>query len=247
MKKQALSMILWRTIPYIRNIQSNGFRARIRNLSCRYESELIYKIPSLILFNSFSNSDIDFLNTQAKYYYENSNNRISAEYLSNLELIKELFLLVPLEKKMMLKWEGPVIKSNVLKKQWLLEWELPINATEYVDIVRMNCSTKQEIYISMFNTILLHIRNIQQLGLLRRGMDLSCYYNSELIHNLIHSIHQEKFVEHDIIFLNYQTRWYIQNCNSKISSIYLQNLEYIRQLFSLVPDEMKPDLIWDGP
>lgn len=107
--------------------------------------------------------------------------------------------------------------------------------------------TKNEIYIDMLFWILPYIRNIQSQDKKIKSEDLSCYYESELIHNLPNKILINEFTSSDISFLNYQAKYYYENCTPKISILYSKNIEYIKMLFDLVPDELKEQLKWLGP
>ncbi|MEX6219553.1 zinc ABC transporter substrate-binding protein [Providencia hangzhouensis] len=107
--------------------------------------------------------------------------------------------------------------------------------------------TKNEIYVDMLFWILPYIRNIQSQDKKIKSKDLSCYYESELIHNLPNKILTNEFTSSDISFLNYQAKYYYENCTPKISVLYSKNIEYINMLFILVPDELKNQLTWSGP
>ncbi|MEQ1964826.1 hypothetical protein ABLB69_17005 [Xenorhabdus khoisanae] len=54
-----------------------------------------------------SRHDIYFLNNQARYYLENANSKMCANYQFHKERIKMLFDLVPDEMKKQLQWSGP--------------------------------------------------------------------------------------------------------------------------------------------
>ncbi len=107
--------------------------------------------------------------------------------------------------------------------------------------------TKNEIYVDMLFWVLPYIRNIQSQNKKIKSEDLSCYYESDLIHNLPNKILTNEFTSSDISFLNYQAKYYYENCTPKISILYLKNIEYIEMLFNLVPNELKEQLKWSGP
>lgn len=44
---------------------------------------------------------------------------------------------------------------------------------------------------------------------------------------------------HNIHFLNYQAKYYVENCSTKISINYEQQVRFIKELFKLVPDDLK--------
>lgn len=63
-------------------------------------------------------------------------------------------------------------------------------------------------------------RNVQTHNALQKARDKSCYYEVELVHNIMLTILNPDFEEHDIHFLNNQAKHYYDNCNEKISPIY---------------------------
>jgi hypothetical protein len=103
---------------------------------------------------------------------------------------------------------------------------------------------KNEIYIKMLLLSIPYIRNMQQH---KKLSDLSCYYEAELVHNLVYTILTPDFEDHDIYFLNNQARYYIENCSDDISIVYSGQKELISSLFEMVPQEMKSKLQWEGP
>ncbi|EPT7033961.1 zinc ABC transporter substrate-binding protein [Cronobacter malonaticus] len=106
---------------------------------------------------------------------------------------------------------------------------------------------KNEIYIKMLSLSLPYIRNIQSLDVKDKGRDVSCFFEAELVHNLMHSLLVAEFTEHDIWFLNNQAKYYCEKCTDDISLNYSQQVEYIKELFKLVPESLKPKLQWKGP
>ncbi|MEN3261549.1 zinc ABC transporter substrate-binding protein [Sodalis endosymbiont of Spalangia cameroni] len=106
---------------------------------------------------------------------------------------------------------------------------------------------KNEIYLKMLALALPHIRNIQTHDEFEKGRDMSCYFEAELVHNLTVTLLSPDFLEHDIWFLNHQAKYYFENCNGDISPNYNQNIKYIRDLFTMVPENLKPNLLWQGP
>lgn len=106
---------------------------------------------------------------------------------------------------------------------------------------------KNEIYADMLFWILPYIRNIQTQSKWFKAKDISCYYESELIHNLSTKILVDEFTDNDVSFLNEQAKYYYDKCSPKISILYPRNIESIKLLFQLVPDELKNQLNWQGP
>ncbi|MBK5074157.1 zinc ABC transporter substrate-binding protein [Budviciaceae bacterium CWB-B4] len=107
--------------------------------------------------------------------------------------------------------------------------------------------TKSEIYLKMIGLSLQYIRYKQNLDSGQKGSDISCYYEADLVHNLVYTVMNEEFGEHDVHFLNYQARNYFEECSEEISLNYNQHIEYITELFRLVPEELSYKLIWSGP
>lgn len=105
----------------------------------------------------------------------------------------------------------------------------------------------QEIYNEIFDSALPHIKNVSTWEWWRKLRNRSVYYEAELIHNLPVSILEPEFVDHDIWFLNHQARWYYTHCNENLSSLYLLQVERIRELFSIVPEHRRAQLEWSGP
>ncbi|EKM0148448.1 zinc ABC transporter substrate-binding protein [Cronobacter dublinensis] len=106
---------------------------------------------------------------------------------------------------------------------------------------------KNDIYVKMLSLSLPYIRSIQSLDKEEKGRDMSCYYEAELVHNLMHSLLIAEFTEHDLWFLNNQAKYYFEECSEEISPNYNQQISYIRELFAMVPDSLRSKLFWTGP
>jgi hypothetical protein len=106
---------------------------------------------------------------------------------------------------------------------------------------------KQVVYREMLHWTLPHLRNISTWPWWRRLCDRSAYFEAELIHNLPVSMLEPEFLEHDVWFLNVQARSYYQECSPELSDLYSVQVKRIRELFSLVPEEMRSKLQWSGP
>ncbi|WP_261421236.1 zinc ABC transporter substrate-binding protein [Serratia quinivorans] len=106
---------------------------------------------------------------------------------------------------------------------------------------------KLEIYIKMFGLVLPYVRSIQSQNSWVKLRDVSCYLETELIHNLPESLMCNSMTEHDVWFLNNQAKYYFEKSNDDISPNYNQHVYYIGELFKIVPDELKPKLTWAGP
>ncbi|PHM48330.1 hypothetical protein [Xenorhabdus miraniensis] len=94
-------------LPYIRNVQTLSPIRKGRDKSCYHEAELLHDIVKSLRETKNCNHDIYFLNNQARYYLENANSKICANYQFHKERIKMLFELVPDEMKKQLQWSGP--------------------------------------------------------------------------------------------------------------------------------------------
>lgn len=106
---------------------------------------------------------------------------------------------------------------------------------------------KNDIYIEMLKLALPYIRNIQAQDSSIKSSDRACYFESDLVHNLVLTILDPNFDDHDIWFLNYQAKYYFNHCNADISINYGKQIDYIKELFKLVPDNLRSKLLWDGP
>jgi hypothetical protein len=107
-------------------------------------------------------------------------------------------------------------------------------------------SRKQEIYRELLWRLLPHLRTVSSLRWWQTARRVELHAEAELIHNLPISILEPKFVDHDIWFLNAQAKWYLENA-PKNSPNYEANRAAIKELFGLVPEEMKDKLRWPGP
>ena len=67
-----------------------------------------------------------------------------------------------------------------------------------------------------------------------------------MIRNLAVVILEPGFAEHDIWFLNNQARWYLENAEPQFGH-YSPNVASVRELFELVPEDLRPKLKWPGP
>lgn len=106
---------------------------------------------------------------------------------------------------------------------------------------------KNEIYVKMLSLALPYIRNVQSLSAEEKGSDTSCYFEAELVHNLMHTLLASDFSEHDLWFLNNQAKFYFEKCSEDISPNYSQHIEYIKYLFGIIPTDLRVKLLWNGP
>ena len=101
-----LDMLFW-ALPHIRNMSTHNPLARLKDRSVYYESELIYKFHTLLKNEFFNEDDVSFLNSRARWYCENCNEKKSVLYTSQVKRISLLFAMVPRDMKVLLEWNGP--------------------------------------------------------------------------------------------------------------------------------------------
>lgn len=82
------------------------------------------------------------------------------------------------------------------------------------------CMYKNEIYVKMLGLALPYIRNLQRLEKKEKILNLSCYLEAELVHNLTVTILNKNFTEHNIWFLNNKAKCYVEECNENTSPSY---------------------------
>ena len=107
-----------------------------------------------------------------------------------------------------------------------------------------NCMNRIDIYIEMLRAALPYIRNVQSHGVLTKGFDKPCYYESELLHNIVGSLNRDDICEWDIHFLNNQAKYYIDSANDKICPNYCLHKKHIKMIFELIPEHLKEKLQW---
>lgn len=107
--------------------------------------------------------------------------------------------------------------------------------------------TKNRIYLEILRLTLLHLRVLSSAKVIRRIKDRSARYETQLIHSFYYLLLNEGFESEDIYFLNWHCRDYYENCNKNISVLYDSQVENISKLFSIVPEHLKSQLMWDGP
>lgn len=106
---------------------------------------------------------------------------------------------------------------------------------------------KIEIYSNMLWRTLSYIRNVQTRHYFRKAFDKSCYYEAELLHNVVMFIANKEMTSNDIYFLNNQARFYLEKTNNEECANYYSHQDDIKKLFSIVPEHLKNKLEWNGP
>lgn len=107
-------------------------------------------------------------------------------------------------------------------------------------------SRKQDIYIELLQFVLPHLRNAAESRWGKGVDDQSAALEAELVHELPTLLCPE-FTIRDVCFLNVQASIYCERCNPQISSLYNHHLPLFRELFALVPAELRHELNWAGP
>lgn len=79
----------------IRSVSTHGAFFKARDRSVYYESQLIHQFYLLLKYDDFNDADIRFLNTHARWYYEDCSKKKSFLYEHQLKRISMLFSLVP--------------------------------------------------------------------------------------------------------------------------------------------------------
>ena len=106
-KQEIYSEILFWALPYIRNVQSQGWFRRACDRSCYFETQFVHRLPDLILEPEFSEQDVDFLNFHARYYFDHAKHGLCPNSPAHRPLVVELMHLVPERLKESLTWPGP--------------------------------------------------------------------------------------------------------------------------------------------
>lgn len=84
----------------------------MRDRSAFYESELIHNLCESLFDLDFVDHDIWFLNHQARIYHDQCSPSRSPNYRRQLELIGDLFAMVPEPLLTRLSWGGPRPESK---------------------------------------------------------------------------------------------------------------------------------------
>lgn len=106
-------------------------------------------------------------------------------------------------------------------------------------------SRKQEIYAELLRHSLPMARNVLSHRVIFGAGREEAFRICQLAHNLYVSILNEEFTSHDLWFLNVTAREYVNSAKGTV--LYDVVTKLIRELFSVVPSEMKNQLEWAGP
>ncbi len=118
-------------------------------------------------------------------------------------------------------------------------------------------SRKQELYLMLLHSGLIFLRNRQsqnksrrwwplRLGE-RRRIDLECYAVAEFLHHVPLLVAEPDFTISDIRFLNGHSQSFYKRDASENHWVSSQFRSPIRQLFKLVPEDLRAELKWTGP
>jgi hypothetical protein len=108
-------------------------------------------------------------------------------------------------------------------------------------------SRKQQLYLEILERILPFMRNIQTHSSWRRFTYGSFFPEMELVHNMHRLLVKPEITEHDVNWLNYQARIFYERGDNPIHAFHEPITDCIRELFSLVPEPLRAELIWKGP
>ena len=108
-------------------------------------------------------------------------------------------------------------------------------------------SRKQEIYLKFLGMILPLFRNIQSQSWRHRLTAPRLYLDAELIHNLPECLVRAEFTKQDIWWMNTQVKLYVVKGNTKNCAFYDEFVVLIKELFTLVPENLRNELKWAGP
>jgi len=118
-------------------------------------------------------------------------------------------------------------------------------------------SRKQELYLMLLANGVVHIRNQQSHIRFApwwrvtpkrwRETGRQSYEVAQLLHHLPHLLLKEGFTDGDFWFLNDPIQTFFQRAEPKTSFLYSLFLSPVRQLFALIPSDLKSHLEWAGP
>lgn len=111
-KQKIYSEILERILPFMRNIQTHSTWKRFRYGSFYPEMELVHNLHRILVCPDFTETDVHWLNLQARIFVERGNNSLHAFHKPISALIAELFTLVPESLKDNLTWRGPAASNS---------------------------------------------------------------------------------------------------------------------------------------
>jgi hypothetical protein len=119
-KQEIYGEMLRLALPWIRNVSTWPWWRRCRDRSTFYESELIHNLSVSMFEPDFVDHDIWILNHQAKVYHDQCTPRRSPNYVRQVELIGELFTIVPDALRTRLNWGGPGPADNAVRSPSIL-------------------------------------------------------------------------------------------------------------------------------
>lgn len=119
-------------------------------------------------------------------------------------------------------------------------------------------SRKQEIYSEMLRYSLAFVSNhtlalLQYKGLFSKPIknELNTVFEiAELVHNMPVSVLVAEFTDHDFWLMNFQVRTFCEKFNvSNADQEHINTvlLALIRELFQVIPSDLRHKLVWDGP
>ncbi len=109
----------------------------------------------------------------------------------------------------------------------------------------MDPSPKQRIYLEILEVVLPLCRSAESLlavGSKGGGFILE----ADLLHNVPPRLLEPEFDEADLHWLNVDARSYVRQAAGQGCFLYEPLCAQIAELFTLVPEDLKPRLKWDG-
>jgi hypothetical protein len=106
-KQELFSALFQNAIVRIRAHAQRTWWRRASSRLTEFESELIHNAMISLAEPAFVESDIWFLNHQARWYVETCNEHLSAIYAMQVDIVRKLFAQVPEDIRHQLTWTGP--------------------------------------------------------------------------------------------------------------------------------------------
>ncbi len=108
-------------------------------------------------------------------------------------------------------------------------------------------SQKQIVYREILKRGLPYLRKAFSADPLDLEVKNSLQAELEFMHNILISILEEGYVEHDFWFLNHQAKYFFANQFAKFSPNLRLYSNLVASLFESVPLELRHRLTWPGP
>ncbi|EBS7636841.1 hypothetical protein CDR68_24560 [Salmonella enterica] len=106
------SEMLWRSLSYIRGMQTCSFISKGMDKTCYMEAELLHDVSKYLSDENMNAGDVKFLNYNARFYLENATPHNYPNYESHKKNILLLFNIVPDELQKNLEWNPNSLDLN---------------------------------------------------------------------------------------------------------------------------------------